>query len=215
MIESYDKLSIGKYLKFREMLKQEMPEEELQAELIALLNDMSINDVMGMSLVDYSKCVRKLEFLTVKPEQKDECPRHIVLGDTKYDVVRKIEELTVAQYIDYQTYMKIDDPDGKLAEILSIFIVPSGKKYAEDYDIAEVINDIREYLPVTVAFNLCFFFRKKQLGYIKRILIYLGLMMKIWKRKTVTEKQKKMMIEAETQMKMLQDFLTSGGGLTM
>lgn len=215
MIDNYEKLSISKYMQIRELAKEDMPEDELQVEIIAILNDCSVNDVMNMPITKYSECVRKSMFLTEKPKVKGDCPKHINLNDKKYYVMHKIEELTAAQYIDYQTYMKMDDPDSKLAEILSIFIIPEGKKYAEDYDIAEVANEIKEYLPISVAFNVCFFFRKKQLKSIKRTLIYLGLMMKIWKHKMKTDEEKQMMSEAQEKMKILQDLVISGDGFLM
>ena len=215
MISTYNELSVSKYMQIRELAKQDMEDMEMQAEILAILNDCSVNDVMNMPLPKYSECVRNSMFLTEKPKAKAECPRHIKLNGKTYDVVRKVEDLTAAQYIDYQAFMKMDDPDGKLGEILSIFIIPEGKKYGEGYDIVDVINEIKEYLPVTVAFNICFFFRKKQIKSIKRTLIYLGLMMKIWRMKMETEEQKKMMMEAEIQMKRLRDLVESGVGFTM
>ena len=215
MIESYDKLSISKYMQIRELLKEAMPDDELQVEILAVLNDCTADEVMNMPVTVYSESVRKSMFLADKPKVKGECPKHINLNGKKYYLMRKAEELTAAQYIDYQTFMKDKDPDSKLGEILSIFIIPEGKKYAEDYDITEVINEIKEYLPISVGFNVCFFFRKKQLKSIKRTLIYLGLMMKIWKHKMKTDEEKQMMSEAQEKMKILQDLVISGDGFLM
>ena len=215
IIDSYNGLSVSKYMQIRELAKQDMDDMQMQAEIIGILCDCDVDEVMNMPLPKYSECVRKSMFLTDKPKAKAECPKHIVLNEKKYYVIRKVEELTAAQYIDYQTYMKMPDPDSKLAEILSIFIIPEGKKYTEGYDVVEVINEIKEYLPISVAFNICFFFRKKQIKSIKHTLIYLGLMMKIWKRMVKTEEQKQMMKEAEMKMKTLQGFLTNGVGYLM
>ena len=212
MIESYDKLSISKYMQIRELVKEDLADDELQVEILAVLNDCTADEVLKMPVLDYSECVRKSMFLADKPKVKGDCPKHINLNGKKYYVMRKVEELTAAQYIDYQTFMKDKDPDSKLGEILSIFIIPEGKKYGEDYDITEVINEIKEYLPIMVAFNVCFFFRKKQIKYIKRTLIYLGLMMKIWKMRAKTPEIKTMIEEAEKKMKTLQDLVISGDG---
>ena len=215
MIDSYKTLSVGKYMEIRELLKQELDEMDLQAEILAVLNDTTVDEIMKLPLPKYSEYVRMSAFLTEKPKPKADCPKKITLNDRKYYVVRKAEDLTAAQYIDYQNYMKMDDPDSKLAEILSIFIIPDGKKYADGYDIAEVVKDIRDYLPIIVGFNICFFFRKKQAESIERTLIYLELMMKIWKRKVLTQEQKTMMEEAERKMKLLRDLLSDGDGFTM
>lgn len=215
MIDSYSNLSVGKYIEIRELLKQDLEELDLQAEILGVLNDMSVEDIMRLPLPKYSEYVRMSAFLTEKPKPKADCPKKITLNERKYYVVRKAEDLTAAQYIDYQNYMKMDDPDSKLAEILSIFIIPEGKKYGEDYDIAEVVKDIKEYLPIIVGFNICFFFRKKQAESIERTLTYLGLTMRIMKRKAPTPEQKEMLTEAERKMKLLRDSLISGGGFIM
>lgn len=212
MIKSYNELPVGKYLEIRELAKKEMDDIEMQVAVISILADMSEDEVLDLPIEKYSEYVRDSNFLLSAPQQKAECPSSLVIGGKKYKVMKNMKEFKTSQYIDYQTYIKMDDPDGKMAEILSIFVIPEGKKYAEDYDIAEVIEDIREYLPITVAFNLCFFFRQKQAKYIYRMLIYLGLMMKIWKRKAMTEEQRRMLAEAETQMSQLRALYGNGDG---
>lgn len=215
MIKSYNELTVGKYVEIRELLKQDLEELDLQVEILGVLNDMSVEDIMRLPLPEYSEYVRMSAFLTEKPKTKADCPKKITINERKYYVVKKAEDLTAAQYIDYQNYMKMNDPDSKLAEILSIFIIPEGKKYGEDYDIAEVVKDIKEYLPIIVGFNICFFFRKKQAESIERILIYLELMTKMWrKRRAKTKEQEKMLEEAEVQMSILRHFLTDGAGYT-
>ena len=39
-----------------------------------------------------------------------------------------------------------------------MFLIPQNKKYGEDYDIDEVINDIGEYLSIVDAHSIMFFF---------------------------------------------------------
>lgn len=214
MINNYNDLTVGKYLEIRTILRQEgLSELDMQSQIMAILQDKPVEEILEYSLPKYSEYVRQMDFLSEKPVNKADCQRHLNINGKKYDVIRKIEDINAAQYIDYQTYLKQPDPDSKLAEILSIFVIPQGKKYADGYDIAEVINDIKEYLPITVCFNICFFFLKKEINSLQRTAIYLEWMMKIWrKKKAKTKEQEEMLKEAEIQMSILRHFLTSGDG---
>jgi len=217
MINNYNDLSVGKYLEIRKVLKQQGQEElDMQAQVMAILQDKSVEEVLNYSLPKYSEYVRQMDFLGEKPVNKAECPRHLNINGKKYDVIRKIEEINAAQYIDYQTFLKSEDPDSKLAEILSIFIIPEDKKYADGYDIVDVISDIKEYLPITIALNICFFFLKRELDSLQRTAICLEWMMKIWrKKKAKTKEQEALLKEAEKQMSILRHFLTDGDGFTI
>ena len=212
MINSYENMSVGKYLQIRALAKKEMEDVEMQVSVISILNDMSEDDVLNLPLEKYSAYARESNFLMNPPTPKAECPKKLVINGNKYYVMKDMKSCKTAQYIDYQTFMKEKDPDAKMAEILAIFIIPEGKTYGEGYDIADVVNEIKEHLPISVALNLCFFFRKKTAKSIRLTLIYLGLMMKIWKRKVKTEEQKKMMEEAERKMKELMSLYGDGAG---
>ena len=215
MIDSSEKLTVGKYLQIREILKnKDLEELDMQARLIALLNDTTLEDVLSYSIPKYSSLVPNLDFLMEAPKAKPECPSSIKINGKKYNVVKKIDKINAAQYIDYQSYLKTDDPEMNMAEIMSVFIIPEGKSYNEGYDLVEVVNDIKEHLPLLTCLNICFFFRKKEMNYIKRTVIFLDLMMKIWKRKMKTKEQKEQMEEAEREMKLLKDFLTNGDTFT-
>ena len=198
MINSYENMSVGKYLQIRALAKKEMEDVEMQVSVISILNDMSEDDVLNLPLEKYSAYARESNFLMNPPTPKAECPKKLVINGNKYYVMKDMKSCKTAQYIDYQTFMKEKDPDAKMAEILAIFIIPEGKTYGEGYDIADVVNEIKEHLPISKSIN--------------RTLIYLGLMMKIWKRKAKTEEQKKMMEEAERKMKELMSLYGDGAG---
>ena len=216
MIDNYNDLTLGRYLQIREILKNsELDELDVQSQVMAILQDKSVEEVLEYSLPKYSEYVRQMDFLGDRPEPKAECPKHLVINGKKYDVIRRIEDINAAQYIDFQNYLKQPDPDAKLAEILSIFIIPNGCKYGEGYDILDVINDIKEHLSITTCFNICFFFLKKETDSLQRTLIFLELMTKIWrKRRAKTKEQEKMLEETEVQMSILRHFLSSGAGYT-
>ena len=60
-----------------------------------------------------------------------------------------------------------------LADNLSTFVIPKGKKYGEDYDVVQVIQDFNKYLDISTAISLQNFFIKKLLQSTKDTLRYL------------------------------------------
>lgn len=91
---------------------------------------------------------------------KDEIPevklkKHYTLNGTKYNSNCDITRVSVAQFIDYQNYLKEDEV--RLEKLLSVFFMPDGyKDYNTGYDIIKVQEDLLE-LPIPVAQSIGFF----------------------------------------------------------
>lgn len=156
MIDNYNSLTIKKYLDIKEVLEMDTDEVEQQAELIAILNDMDVEDVLELPLGTYHRLVQSLGFLTELPSPRQAPPTKYKIDGVEYDVMLNIQDMTVAQYIDYQTFLK--EGDKYIVELLSVFIIPKGKKYNEGYDIIEVQRKIRNTLSVVDAVTMSTFF---------------------------------------------------------
>lgn len=156
MIDNYNSLTIKKYLDIKEVLEMNTDEVEQQAELIAILNDMDVEDVLELPLGTYHRLVQSLGFLTELPSPRQAPPTKYKIDGVEYDVMLNIQDMTVAQYIDYQTFLK--EGDKYIVELLSVFIIPKGKKYNEGYDIIEVQKKIRNTLSVVDAVTMSTFF---------------------------------------------------------
>lgn len=91
---------------------------------------------------------------------KDEIPevklkKHYTLNGTKYNSNCDITRVSVAQFIDYQNYLKEDEV--RLEKLLSVFFMPDGcKDYNTGYDIIKVQEDLMD-LPIPVAQSIGFF----------------------------------------------------------
>jgi len=214
MIKSYNELPVGKYLEIRDLLKEEREDIDLQVSILSVLSDLDENEVLNLPIGEYSKLVRESNFLSVKPQFKAKAPDTIQLNGVKYNVCKRGDKMTAGQYIDYQTYMKMDDPDSKLAEVLSIFLIPEGKKYNENYDIEDVQEAIREYLPINMAMGICFFLRKRSLQLLSSTLISLRWMMKLMRMKERNKETKELLLEAEKRIAVLEDLQKNMVGLT-
>lgn len=91
---------------------------------------------------------------------KDEIPdvklnKQYTLNGTKYNSNCDITRVSVAQFIDYQNYLKEDEV--RLEKLLSVFFMPDGcKDYNTGYDIIKVQEDLMD-LPIPVAQSIGFF----------------------------------------------------------
>ena len=65
-----------------------------------------------------------------------------------------LTKVTVAQFIDYQNYIK--ETPVKFEKVLSVFIIPEGHTYNDGYDLQQAQQDMLE-LPFVVVQKVAFF----------------------------------------------------------
>lgn len=172
MIDSYDKLPIGKYLELC-AIDPELPDIDRQVEMVSILSDTPVDDLLGMPVPDYSALAAKTAFLgTEPPTPRERVMREYRLGGLSLIPVTDVRKMTTAQFIDFQNYLK--EGDGKDVELLSVFLVPKGHKYNEGYDILDVQGAIRDHLALPLAQDLRAFFFARCRTYALAILTYSG-----------------------------------------
>lgn len=212
MIKSYDELTINKYLELQKLLGEGYEDLELQVQLISILSGLGEDDVLALSLEDYQDLVRQTSFLLEKPKTKNRIPNSISINRKKYTICKKIPELSVAQYIDYQNWMAANNGDKYIANILSCFIIPDGHKYGDGYNLEEVTKDLGEYLSIQDAINIAFFFFQKFQSSISDILTYLDWKVRRMKRKAKDEATKAKIAETMKLMDQLRALVRNGAG---
>lgn len=207
MIDSYDKLSIGKWQEILEISETiGMSEEEKNIAVIAVLNDLTEDEVLNLPLSQFAELNKATAFLTQLPQKRLMADKYI-LGDTEFKVLINLTQMTAGQYIDYQTYVK--DPDNNLVQIISIFLIPKGKKYNEDYDMAEVHKLIKEHLSIVDAMSISAFFLLLSEISIKTTLTSSIKKMKKMMRKEKNKEQKNKLREAITHLENVGDGLVA------
>lgn len=207
MIDSYDKLSIGKWQEILEISETiGMSEEEKNIAVIAVLSDLTEDEVLNLPLSQFAELNKATVFLTQLPQKRLMADKYI-LGDTEFKVLINLTQMTAGQYIDYQTYVK--DPDNNLVQIISIFLIPKGKKYNEDYDMAEVHKLIREHLSIVDAMSISAFFLLLSEISIKTTLTSSIKKMKKMMRKEKNKEQKNKLREAITHLESVGDGLVA------
>lgn len=109
-------------------------------------------DVLTLPLAEYNKKYAELNFLQ-KPIPNDLHVNNIKVNGREYYFDGLLGEITTAQYIDFQKYLKNEDEQ----KTFSVFIIPKGHKYNDGYDMIQVFNDILD-VPVPILFSASFFF---------------------------------------------------------
>lgn len=204
MIDSWEKLTIGKYQELTAILNKGGEEIEMKTEIISLLTDMDIDDVYDLPLPTYHRLLQSIGFLFEEIPHR-QVLRKYNLGGIEFEVLMSIEKMTAGQFIDYQTFIK--DPQKYLVELLSIFFIPKGHKYNDGYDMVEVQKAIRENLSIVDGHSLAAFFLLWYRSLLKVTVNYLTKKMKKMMRK---EKNKEVKAKME---EMIMNLELSGDGL--
>lgn len=111
--------------------------------------------------------------------------KYIKINGVKYDVVVDINKFTVAQYADFQIYWDKRDDVNYMGKLLTIFIIPDGKKYNDGYDIVELASILENYVSITDYNSVCFFFLKDLMLSTKASLYY-----SVWETMKMIRKEK-------------------------
>lgn len=149
----WNDISVDDYLKIRKIFEETEDIYQRQVELVAVVSRKSVDEVLDMPIQDFRKYAHSLSFIENEPE-KVAPPSVIELRGRKYDVRYDVENMTTAQYIDFQAYAVEDDYVG----MTSVVLIPKGKKYNDGYDLVEVMDDIRS-MKIQDLLSICFFFR--------------------------------------------------------
>lgn len=207
MIDNYKQLSLKKWQELRAIDVLNMEEIDIQVSIIAILNDMDEEEVLDLPIPEYKKLVQGTEFLIKQPSIHKGLPSKFKINGNEYTLLKDVRDMTAGQYIDYQTYLSFNDIEKYIGDILTCFIIPTGKKYGA-YDTEKVKADIMQ-LSVEEALSISNFFMKRSRSLTKAMLISLEWKMKRMMKKTKDETVKKKM---ETAILSLRNTIKNGDG---
>ena len=160
-IRNWDEMTVGAYQELLEIIK-DGDAVAVETGIVGLLCGAEERDIDALNLMEYQRLRQQAQFIAEFPKVRPNCPKSIVLNGTKYTITRDVKKMSVGQYVDFQTYSKMEFNE-VLVDLISCFIIPQGKEYGEGYDIELVKNDIRDYMSVPMAYGLtAFFFRQLQ-----------------------------------------------------
>lgn len=152
---------------------------------VAFANDMLEEEVWDLSIMQFRNLQVDALWMDEFRIGENVKFKTIKLDGTVYTVDTNLQNFTVAQYIDFQTFYKKYKTDRRvMGNILACFIVPKGKQYADGYDIQSVVRVINEHLDIMTANEIMFFFLKSFLISIRVTANYFNWTMNRMKRRT-------------------------------
>ena len=157
IIDSYNKLTLGKYIEIQEVSRNESLEDiDKQVQILSILTGVAEEEILHLPIQDYKELVTKSGFLDPENINYHPVAKKYLLGKFELIPCRDFRKIETCQYIDFQTYAP--DLDKYMVEFLSVILVPKGHRYNEGYDILEVQKAIREEMSVSDGVSLAGFF---------------------------------------------------------
>lgn len=158
MIDNYKDLPIGDYLELCKVCAMpDVDELDKQVQVLAILSGCTQEEIGRLPIAEYTARVAKADFLQRECEVKGaRMAKEYRVGEWVLVPTIKGRDLTASQYIDFQTYNK--QGEDKVVEMLSCFLVPKGKRYAEGYDVVELQDAIRREMSVYDVLSVMAFF---------------------------------------------------------
>ena len=159
--KNWKEISINTFKKLQETIKN-VPvtdDETLNTlnnniAMLSVLCDVDEDTIVSLTTTEYVRLVNECNFLVDMPKVK--ITDNYTINGKEYEVFLSLRNMTVAQYVDFQTFYK--EQEKYFSELLACFIIPKGMKYGEGYDIADVVKDIGEHLSIVDANSIMFFF---------------------------------------------------------
>lgn len=205
--DSWSKINIDCYIKLQELKYNinELDNLNSNITLLSLLCECDEDEISNLTTEEFKELLNQTAFLKELPKVKVQ-PTYTINGK-EYEVFLNLKEMTVAQYLDFQAFYK--EQDKYIKELLSIFVLPKGKKYNDGYNIDDVKDEIGEYMSIADAYSILFFFT----------LLYQSLMHNMVE--SSIQEMKKMKLNEEENMKLemaimemekAKDLMKNGGG---
>ena len=189
---NWNDISIKQYNDIKNLyLDTELSDED---RLILQINILFGVDALKLKTTELHKYVNEMKFLATKPP-KMKLKKEYQLGNNVYTLKKDLRDVRVAQWIDWQNFLKDGGGDtDNYANLLSVFFFPKGEtEYGENYDIEEVRFDINNHLSIAEALSISSFF----LTYRKTLLLLFLLSTKRQTLKAPLTKEEKKKVKKE------------------
>lgn len=163
-IKSWKDCTISTYFDIQDIVKDEnMQPYEKEVALISLLCGEEDTKIWDLSVEEFTKLqgatkwIGEIELRNVEKLKF----KKIVIDGEKFTVDGDFTKFSVAQYIDFQTFWgKRNDENWRdiIGNVLVCFIIPQGKKYANEYNTQELAEFIVNHLDIETAYEIISFF---------------------------------------------------------
>ena len=195
----WENITIEKYYNIKDILDDETDDDITKnVKLVAVITGKDEDEVWSMDMAEAGEYISRLQFLN-KFELPDNPNMKFNLPGYQLKVMKDVSKISVAQYVDFQNFVKLPLREG-MEKILSIFLIPEGCKYNDGYDIIDVQKEIRENLSFRVAEGLLSFFIEKYGELLIHSLVYCRRQVKKTKNPEMMEKLEKTQKEVQQKL---------------
>lgn len=204
-------LPLAKYLKTLEIFNDaSLSDLDKNIEILAIYADTTVDSILKLRPDAVEECFADMSnsISSYKPSNSKR-PKKIKINDQVYTINYNIGKLNMAQYIDFQQIIVKKNYLENLPALLSIFIIPKGHKYNDDYDIIELRRVLENNITLDESLSIIFFSKMKSISLIKLKLLYYRSMLKIMRWTTKDKQTKEMLRMTENQLSMLESNLTN------
>ena len=153
---NWTELSLKKYNEIKDLyLDPDLSDEDRLLYQIRILFDV---DPLKLKTNELRNYIDKMKFLGEKvPKVKLKSTYN--LGENVYVLKKDLRNLTVAQWLDWQNFLKDGSDTDNFPNLLSVFFFPKGEdEYGDGYDIEQVRRDINNHLSIAEAMSISSFF---------------------------------------------------------
>ena len=148
------------------------PDFSEEDRIILLINILFGIDALKLKTTELNGYVNQLKFLSTNPP-KMKLKDKYRLGQNTYFLKKDLKDFTVAQWIDFQNFLKNGSNTDNYANLLSVFFIPDDEEeYGENYNVEQVRNDINNYLSIPDANSIASFFLTYRRALLIRSLLF-------------------------------------------
>lgn len=166
---NWNSISLKQYNDIKDVfLNPEFSEED---RIILLIKICFGVDTLKLKASELNSYVSQLNFLNTTPP-KMKLKEKYKLGENWYILRRNLKDFTVAQWIDFQNFLKNGSDTDNFPNLLSVFFIPEGETEYGEYDVEEVRQDINNHLSIADANSIASFFLTYQKALLIRSLLY-------------------------------------------
>jgi len=130
-------ITVSEYLKFIEVNKEDADEEFLVHKTISIFCGISMKEVLTIDAKEAQDIA--VEIYAVLNQKADFVDR-FKLNGVEYGFIPNLEDLSLGEYIDLETYLK---DQKNLHKVAAVMYRPIVKQYKELYDIESYSSDLK------------------------------------------------------------------------
>jgi len=162
-------ITLGQYKRFLNIQKQTEESHFLNAKAIEIFCDIELKNVMRLKMSDFDKIINKIFSLF---DQKPKLVQRFKIDSVEYGFHPQLDELTLGEYIDVDTYLADWE---NMEKTMNVLYRPIENKLKDRYSIKEYNVDTSDNLldmPMDAVLSSIFFLWNLGIDLSKTILNY-------------------------------------------